>query len=88
MRGAAGRLAKPDGALERRSPSSVSRFAIADPHADAGALADLGRAPRQVRQLGDQLEHEVGLLERGPPSPAKRVRSWSMISISCSIVRG
>jgi hypothetical protein len=45
-------LAEPDGPLERRGLEDLE-VGDADPDADAGPLADLGRAASEVRELGD-----------------------------------
>ena len=52
-------LAEPDGPPERRGLEDLG-VRDGDPDADAGALADLGRAPGEVGQLGEQLLHEAG----------------------------
>ena len=57
-------LTKADGSLERRC---LEDLRVGDRHSDAhtAALADLGCAAREVRQLDDQLLHECGRHDRG-----------------------
>ena len=63
-RGAPTRLAQPDRALER---GRLEDLGVGDRHPDADArpLADLGRAPGEVGQLGDELLHEAGHDDHG-----------------------
>ena len=52
-------LAQPDRALERRRLEDLG-VGDRDADADARPLADLGRSPGEVGQLGDELLHEAG----------------------------
>src|SRR5690348_11122556 len=59
-------LAESNGTLygARRNGLQVGN---ADAHADARSLAYVRRAPRELRKLGNQLEHEGGLDQLGYP---------------------